>query len=97
LNVIYAATFVALGAIAFALFAAVPRLQRYSIHALVAPPAFGFSAIVGFVIFAFCLSRVARELQMPTVLTALIFVVFGLVGTMLALYLVNLGLRRPFE
>jgi hypothetical protein len=49
MQIIYAAPFVLISLIAFAVFGAVPRLRRHAIAALVAPAAFGFWALVGYI------------------------------------------------
>lgn len=52
MQVIYAAPFILLSLIAFAVFLAVPRLRPYKFRALVAPVAFGFCSIVAMVLIA---------------------------------------------
>ena len=48
-QIIYAIPFVLISMIAFAVFGAIPRLRRHAVAALIAPAAFGFWALVGFV------------------------------------------------
>ncbi len=49
MQIIYAAPFILISIIAFAVFIAVPRLRRHAIAAAVAPAAFGFWALAGYV------------------------------------------------
>ena len=49
MQIIYAAPFILLSLLCFGVFLAVPRFRRFALAALVAPVAFGFCAIVGYV------------------------------------------------
>jgi GNAT superfamily N-acetyltransferase len=94
MQIIYAAPFILLSLICFFVCLAVPFLRRFAFRALVAPVAFGFCGIVGWIIFAVAGFHLELALGPMTgirlVFAALIFYVLpGSVGAWLAVLIVK--------
>jgi hypothetical protein len=99
LQIIYAAPFVLLSLLCFGVFLAVPRLRRFAIAALVAPVAFGFCAISGYVAWVlvcdFLLKIQLRPVEGVRGIFEILFffITPGVLGSWAAIWIVGKALR----
>ncbi len=100
MQILYAAPFILISLIGFAVCIVAPQLRQYKFQVLVAPVAFGFCAIVGMGAIVLIGDLVGQVFHMPMfaepasgakgVLTfVLIFVAPGLIGSAAAVAIVN--------
>jgi hypothetical protein len=95
----YAAPFVLMSVVCFAVFLAIPRVRRYAFAALVAPVAFGGCAAVGFITWVLvCDFLLKMQLRPITGLHGVLdglafFVAPGLLGASAAVWCVNQAVR----
>jgi hypothetical protein len=95
----YAAVFVLLSLLCFAVFLAIPRVRRYAAAALVAPVAFGGCAAAGFLswvlVCAFLLKVEVRPITGPRGFFDVLafFIAPGLLGSAAAVWVVNKAVR----
>lgn len=99
MQIIYAAPFILLSLICFAVFMGVPSLRRQALPALVAPVAFGVCSLAGWIVFALIGWRFLHLQSNPKALLVaegLLFYLFpGLVGAWFAVTSVRF-LERKF-
>jgi hypothetical protein len=99
LQIIYAAPFVLLSLLCFGVFLAVPRLRHFAIAALVAPVAFGFCAIAGYITWVLVCDFVLKIQLGPVegfhgVIEVLFFFITpGVMGSWAAVWIVGKALR----
>ena len=100
MQLMYAAPFILLSLVAFGVFLAVPRLRRRALAALVAPVAFGFCALAGYISWLL-ISGFVLKLQLGPVegLHGVFEVLFffllpGIAGAWLAVWLIETALRK---
>lgn len=94
MQLIYAAPFVLISLIAFAVFGAVPKLRRRAIMALVAPTAFGFWALAGFITWVL-ISRFVLKIQLRPIEglhgvfdVLFFFIAPGLLGSWMSVWII---------
>ena len=100
MQIIYAAPFILLSMIAFGVFLVVPRLRRHSISALVAPVAFGFCALAGYISWVLICGFVLKIALRPVegvhgfFEVLFFFLLPGFAGAWLAIWLSETMLRK---
>lgn len=98
MQIIYAAPFILLSLICFAVFTGVPSLRRLALPALVAPVAFGFCSLAAWIAFALIGGYVMHLHSNPgflLVIEGLLFYLLpGLIGAWLAIRAVQFLERR---
>jgi len=90
----YAAPFVLVSRMAFAVFLAIPRVHRFAVAALVAPMAFGVCAAAGFISWFLVCAALKIELKPIAGLRGVVdlvsfFVVPGVLGSLVAVWIAN--------
>jgi hypothetical protein len=99
LQIIYAAPFILLSLLCFGVFLAVPRFRRFALAALVAPVAFGFCAIVGYVAWVLVCNFLLKIQLRPVeglhgvIEILLFFVTPGILGSWAAAWIVGRAVR----
>jgi hypothetical protein len=99
LQIIYAAPFVLLSLLCFVVFLAVPRLRRFAIAAFVAPVAFGFCAIAGYITWVLVCDYLLKIQLRPVegfhgvIEVAFFFIAPGVTGSWVAVWIVGKALR----
>jgi hypothetical protein len=97
MQIIYAAPFVFLSVLGFAICLAIPRLRRHALPALVVPVVFGGCSIVGWIAFILVSDSILKinlgaTSGLPGVMEGLAFyIVPGLLGAWFATWLVRLS------
>ena len=98
MQIIYAAPFVLLSLLSFGVFLVVPRLRRFAIAALVAPVAFGFCAIVGYVAWVLVCDFVLKIQLRPVeglhgaIEILFFFIIPGVMGSWAAIWIIGKAL-----
>ncbi len=90
---LYAVPFALLSLLAFGFCAALSKLRRHALSALAAPAAFGFCALVGY-LGSLLVSRLLFKGQLGPVEALTAYLLLGLLGAWLAVFLVELTLRK---
>lgn len=99
-SVIYAAPFILLSLISAVTCLAIPQLSRYTLQALVAPVAFGLCSIVGMAVMSLGGDVLTKHFQIvispgplaeieDILISLFIYLISGIVGAWLAVYLTN--------
>jgi len=96
--VFYVAAFFLLSVITGAVFFVFPKLRPYTLHAFVAPLAFGASAILGMLAIVLFEDFILRVNLVPEGSWALmIYIALGLCGAVTAVYVLNFVQSKLFR
>ncbi len=90
---LYAAPFALLSLLAFGVCFAIPRLRCRALSALVAPVAFGFCALSGY-LGSLLMSRLLFKTELSPIETLTAYLLPGFSGAWLAVFLIELVLRK---
>lgn len=94
MQIFYALPFLALSAIAFIACLVIPSLRRHLVAAAVAPVAFGFWSIVSVAAALLIGDAVGFSNENGSVLMGFVYVVSGIAGAWLSVWLTRAVLRR---